>query len=354
MVPGPLPREPLAMPLATLEQYTQMLDAAASGGYALPAVNVTSSETLNAAIRGFAESGSDGIIQITVSAAEFLAGTAGGDALAGACAFAEFAHVIAGRAPILVALHTDHCPPEHVADLLEPLVHESELRARRGARPLFHSHMFDGSSLPLDENLRTSRGLLDRCARIGVVLEVECGVVGGEEDGIRGPDGPRDELYTTPADLLRVAEELGTGEHGRYLVAATFGNVHGVHAADVVQLRPEILRAGQEALAEHVAGRRFAYVFHGGSGSSVEELDAAIAYGVVKVNLDTEAQYAFTRAIAGHVLDHWDGVLKADGGIGDKRAYDPRSWGRAAESAMADRVRTACIQFGSAGRSLVA
>jgi fructose-bisphosphate aldolase, class II len=342
------------MPVATSEEYGQMLDAAAHEAYALPAVNVTSSETLNAAIRGFAEARSDGIIQITVAAARYLAGAAGGDPLTGARAFGQFGHLVARDAAVLIALHTDHCPPEHVGDVLEPLVHESELRVVRGTPPLFHSHMFDGSTLPLAENLRIARGLLERCARIGVALEVECGVVGGEEDGIRGPDGPRSELYTTPEDLMQVAEVLGTGERGRYLVAATFGNVRGVHAPGAVQLRPDILRAGQQALADRLPGGRFAYVFHGSSGSSESELAEAITYGVVKVNVDSDGQYAFTRAIAGHVLDHWNGVLKVDGGIGDKRAYDPRSWGRAAEAAMAERVRAACVQLGSAGRSLVA
>jgi fructose-bisphosphate aldolase class II len=339
------------MPLATPDQYGQMLDTALAHGHALPAVNVTSSGALNAAIRGFAEAGSDGIVEITVGAAEFFSGAVKGDALTGARAFAQFAHVVAGPAPVLIALHTDHCPPGHVADFLEPLIGESEARVADGRPPLFQSHMFDGSTLPLAENLRTARPLLDRCSRMGVALEVECGVVGGEEDGISGPTGPRDELYTTPEDLMRVADALGTGERGRYLVAATFGNVHGVHEPGAVQLRPEILRAGQEALAVRSPGHRFAYVFHGSSGSSDAELAEAISYGVVKVNLDSDAQYAFTSAVAAHVFDHWRGVLALDG-VGDKRAYDPRSWGRAAEAAMAERVRRSCEQLGSAGRSL--
>jgi fructose-bisphosphate aldolase class II len=340
------------MTLATPEQYGDMLDAAADGRYALAAINVTSSETLNAAIRGFAEAGSDGIVQTTVGGASFIAGASGGDALAGARALAQFTHVIAARAPVLIALHTDHCPPEHVSDFLAPLIRDSQERVARGEPPLFNSHMFDGSSLPLEENLRIARGLLDECSGAGLALEIEVGVVGGEEDGIRGRAGPREELYTTPADLLRVADALGTGEHGRYLLAATFGNVHGVHAPGTVELRPKILQAGQDALAERAPSRRFAYVFHGSSGSSEAELAEAISYGVVKVNLDSDAQYAFTNAIAGHVFDHWRGVLKLDG-IGDKKAFDPRSWGRAAEAAMAERVHTACDQLGSAGRSLV-
>jgi fructose-bisphosphate aldolase class II len=339
------------MPLATTTQYGEMLDAAAVGRHALPAVNVTSSETLNAAIRGFAEAGSDGIVQVTVGGASFIAGADGGDALTGARALAQLAPVVADRAPVLIALHTDHCPPERAADFLEPLIADSEERVARGEAPLFGSHMFDGSTLPLEENLRIARGLLERCARAGIALEVECGVVGGEEDGIRGPAGRREELYTTPADLLRVADVLGTGEHGRYLVAATFGNVHGVHAPGTVQLRPQILQAGQEALEQRTPSARFAYVFHGSSGSTEAELAEAISYGVVKVNLDSDAQYAFTNAIAGHVFDNWRGVLKLDG-VGDKHAFDPRSWGRAAEAAMADRVHAACEQFGSAGRSL--
>jgi len=336
------------MPLATPEQYRAMLDAAAAGRYALPAVNVTSTETLNAAIAGFAQARADGIVQVTVGGASFLGG---GDALTGARALAQLAPVVAQRAPVLVALHTDHCPPEHVGDFLEPLIADSEARVERGELPLFRSHMFDGSSLPLEENLRIARGLLERCAAAGMALEVECGVVGGEEDGIRGPSGPREELYTTPADLLHVADALGTGERGRYLVAATFGNVHGVHARGTVELRPQILEAGQTALAERRPDARFAYVFHGSSGSTAAELAEAISYGVVKVNLDSDAQYAFTNAVAGHVLDHWRGVLALDG-VGDKGAFDPRSWGRLAEAAMADRVRGACEQFGGAGRSL--
>jgi len=329
--------------IPTAAQYGEMLDAATAGGYALPAVNVTSSETLNAAIRGFVEAGSDGIVQVTVGGASFIAGADGGDAFTGARAFAQFARVVAEPAPVLIALHTDHCPPDHVSDFLEPLIGEA----------LFHSQMFDGSTLPLEENLRIARDLLERCAQAGIVLEMECGVVGGEEDGITGPTGPREELYTTPADLMRVVDVLGTGEHGRYLVAATFGNVHGVHAPGAVELRPKILEAGQEALAQRDPSQRFAYVFHGSSGSSEAELAEAIGYGVVKVNLDSDAQSAFTSAIAGHVLDNWRGVLRLDG-VGDKHAFDPRAWGRVAEAAMADRVRLACEQFGCAGRSLVA
>jgi fructose-bisphosphate aldolase, class II len=341
------------MGIPTTDQYAAMLDAAAADGYAYPAINVTSSQALNAAIRGFAEARSDGIVEVTTGAGQYLAGPSG-DAARGARALAAFAHEVADAYPVTIALHTDHCPPEQVDSFLRPLLSESRARHERGERPLFHSQMFDGSTLPLDDNLHLSSDLLEECAAAGVVLELECGVVGGEEDAVSAVGVPTERLYTTTDDLLRVADELGTGERGRYLLAATFGNVHGVYAPGHVKLRPEVLRDGQEALARAHSGARFQYVFHGSSGSSDADVRAAISYGVVKINVDSDAQYALTRAIADHVLVHYSGVLKVDGGIGDKKAYDPRAWGRRAEAAMAERVTAACELFGSAGRSLTA
>jgi fructose-bisphosphate aldolase class II len=337
--------------LPSPEQYAAMLDGAAAGSYAFPAINVTSTQTLNAAIRGFADAGSDGIVQVTVGGARYWSGQAD-DALTGALALAAVGHELAARAPVAVALHTDHCPPEHADAFLRPLLAASRVRRERGEAPLFHSHMFDGSSLPLDENLAISAELLEECRALDIVLEIECGVVGGEEDGIGGGDIDRERLYTTTEDLLRVAAALGTGERGRYLLAATFGNVHGLYAPGHVQLRPEILGDGQNALAQAHPGARFEYVFHGSSGSTPDELRAAVANGVVKVNLDSEAQYAFTRAIAGHMFANYNGVLAVDGGVGDKRAYDPRAWGGAAEAGMAARVAQACADLGSAGHTI--
>jgi fructose-bisphosphate aldolase, class II len=341
------------MGIPTSQEYAAMLDAATAGGYAYPAINVTSSQTLNAAIRGFAEAGSDGIVEVTTGAGEYLAG-ASGEAARGARALAAFAHEVAEAYPVTIALHTDHCPPEQVDTFLRPLLAESRARHRREERPLFNSQMFDGSTLPLEDNLRLSSELLEECAAAGVVLELECGVVGGEEDAISAAGVPAERLYTTTDDLLRVADELGTGERGRYLLAATFGNVHGVYAPGHLELRPEILREGQEALARTLPGARFQYVFHGSSGSSDADIRAAISYGVVKINIDSDVQYALTRAIADHVLVNYSGVLKVDGGIGDKKAYDPRAWGKRGEAAMAERVAAACELFGSAGRSLTA
>jgi fructose-bisphosphate aldolase class II len=338
--------------LATTEQYAALLDAASAGGYALPAVNVTSSQTLNGTMRGFAEAGADGIIQVTTGAAEYLSGAASDMAL-GARALAEYARVLADRYPVLIGLHTDHAPPEKFDGFVRPLIEESRRRRRRGEQPLFHSHMFDGSTLPLTENLEFSARLLEELAPLNVVLEVESGVVGGEEDGIAGPEAGRSELYTTTEDLMEVVDALGAGDRGRYLLAATFGNVHGVYAPGNVKLRPEVLRDGQLALAEKRPGARFQYVFHGSSGSEPDQVREAIASGVVKINLDTDAQYAFTRAIADHVFSNYDGELRVDGEVGRKSAYDPRAWGRKAEASLAQRVAEASQLFGSAGRSLL-
>jgi fructose-bisphosphate aldolase class II len=277
------------MPSATAHQYPEMLDRAAEGDYALAAVNVTSSETLNAALRGFAEAEADGIVQYTPGGAEYVSGAVVRNALPGARGFAQFAHALAAASPVLIALHTDHCPPSRVDDWLQPLLAESERRVAAGQAPSFHSDMFDGSTLALDDYLRIAVGLLAECSKMDVVLEVECGVVGGEEDRLAGPVANRDKLYTTPEDLLRVADVLGVGDRGRYLVAATFGNVHGTYAPGNVKLCPEILRAGQDALANAHPGAHFQYAFHGSSGSRQHDLDEAISFGVVKVNLDIDA-----------------------------------------------------------------
>jgi fructose-bisphosphate aldolase, class II len=339
--------------IATTEQYAAMLDGASAGGYALPAVNVTSSETLNGTMRGFAEAGADGIVQITTGAAEYLSGGAIKDMALGARALAEYARILADRYPVLIALHTDHAPPAKFDAFVRPLIDESRRRRQRGEQPLFHSHMFDGSTLPLAENLSFSARLLRELAPLDVLLELESGVVGGEEDGIAGPQAGHSELYTTTEDLMQVVDALGAGERGRYLLAATFGNVHGMYAPGNVKLRPEVLRDGQLALAEKRPGARFQYVFHGSSGSEPAQVREAIAHGVVKINLDTDAQYAFTRAIADHVFTNYDGVLRIDGDVGRKSAYDPRAWGRTAEAALAQRVAEASHLFGAAERSIL-
>ena len=338
------------MPIATPEIYAEMLDRAKQGGFAYPAINVTSSETVNAALRGFADAGSDGIIQVSTGGAEFGSGTKVKDMVTGAVALAEFAHVVAEKYSIHVALHTDHCQKEKLDGYVRPLIAVSQERVNRGENPLFQSHMWDGSAIPLEENLQIAAELLGKAAAAKIILELEIGVVGGEEDGVVGE--MNEKLYTTPSDALRTADVLGTGDKGRYMLAATFGNVHGVYKPGNVKLRPEVLKEIQDAVGGKVGKERpFDLVFHGGSGSELDEIREAVSYGVVKMNVDTDAQYAFTREIAGHMFVNYDGVLKIDGEVGSKKAYDPRSYLKLAETGMAVRVQRACEDLLSAGTS---
>jgi fructose-bisphosphate aldolase class II len=340
------------MPIATPETYAQMLDRAKEGRFAYPAINVTSSQTLNAALQGFADAGSDGIVQVSTGGAEYLAGQKVKDMVTGAVALAEYAHVVAAKYEVTVALHTDHCPKDKLDGLMRPLIAISQERVAAGREPLFQSHMWDGSAVELGENLDLAEELLAACAKARIVMEMEIGVVGGEEDGVDN-SGENEKLYTTPGDALLTAEKLGTGENGRYLLAATFGNVHGVYKPGNVKLRPAILKAIQDEVGAKVGRERpFDLVFHGGSGSLLEEIRETLDYGVVKMNVDTDTQYAFTRPVAAHMLSNYDGVLKVDGEVGNKKQYDPRSWGKAAEVSMAARVAQACEDLRSAGTSL--
>jgi fructose-bisphosphate aldolase, class II len=336
------------MPIATPEIYAQMLDTAKQRGYAFPAINVTSSQTLNAALRGFADANSDGIVQISTGGAEYLSGAAVKNMVVGASALAEFAHIVADRYPIHVALHTDHCPKDKLDGYMRPLIAISRERVQRGQEPLFQSHMWDGSAVPLKENLDIAAELLEQCAAARIIMEMEIGVVGGEEDGIVGEINEK--LYSTPEDALATAETLGLGERGRYILAATFGNVHGVYKPGHVKLRPSVLKDIQEAVGQKYGKEKpFDLVFHGGSGSALEEIREAISYGVVKMNVDTDTQYAFTRPIADHMFRNYDGVLKVDGDVGSKKAYDPRAYGKAGEAGMTQRVVRACEDLLSAG-----
>ncbi len=342
------------MPIATPEVYAEMLDRAKANEFAYPAINVTSSETLNAALRGFAEAESDGIVQVSTGGAEFASGTKVKDMVTGATALAEFAHVVAEKYPVNIALHTDHCPKDRLDGFVRPLIKISQERVANGRNPLFQSHMWDGSAVPLDENLKIAAELLDETAKAKIILEVEIGVVGGEEDGVAHEINEK--LYTTEDDYLKTIDALGAGKKGRYLLAATFGNVHGVYKPGNVQLRPAVLKRGQEVAAEKLgqpAGSKpFELVFHGGSGSLLEEIHEALSYGVVKMNIDTDTQYAFTRPITDHMFKNYDGVLKIDGEVGNKKTYDPRSYLKIAEQAMAARVTQACDDLRSAGRML--
>ncbi len=341
------------MPIASPETYRAMLDGAKAGRYAFPAINVTSSETLNAALKGFAEAESDGIIQISTGGAEFLSGLRNKSMPLGARALAEFAHVVADAYPVHIALHTDHCQPDRVDGYIRPLLAMSRQRRSEGLGPLFQSHMLDASALPLEDNLGLASALLDECAGVDVILELEIGIVGGVEDTMDHEGVDKAKLYTSPEDMLRTAEVLGTGERGRYLLAAVFGNVHGVYKPGAVELRPSILRDGQEAMeARYGPDGRHDLVFHGGSGSTLEEIHETLGYGVVKMNIDTDCQYAFTRPIADHMFTNYAGVVKVDGEVGDKKVYDPRSYMKKAEQAMSERVIAACLELKSAGHHI--
>ena len=340
------------MAIATPEVYAEMLQTAKEKGFAYPAVNVTSSQTLNAAIRGFAEAGSDGIIQASTGGAAYWSGASKKDMVVGSLAFAAYAREVAKQYDVNIALHTDHCPKDKLDGFVLPLLAESEKAVARGEDPIFNSHMWDGSAIDLDENLKIAAELIERTSKANLVLEVEIGAVGGEEDGVEGAID--DSLYTTVADAIKTVEAIGLGEKGTYMAALTFGNVHGVYKPGNVHLRPELLKEIQtEVGAKYGKGDKpFYLVFHGGSGSTEQEIADAVSYGVIKMNIDTDTQYAFTRPVAGHMFSNYDGVLKVDGEVGNKKTYDPRVWGAAAEAGMAARVVEACQQLGSVGTSL--
>ena len=342
------------MPIATPEVYNQMLDTAKKGGFAFPAINCTSSETINAAIKGFAEAESDGIIQFSLGGAEFGSGLGVKNKVAGAKALAAFAHEVAQHYDVNIALHTDHCQKEVLDEYVRPLIAFSQERVDRGELPLFQSHMWDGSAVPIDENLEIAQELLAKAHAANIILEVEIGVVGGEEDGVEAKAGAN--LYTNEADFEKTVDALGTGENGRYMLAATFGNVHGVYKPGNVKLRPEVLDMGQKVASRKLGldegAQPFDFVFHGGSGSEKEKIEEALRYGVIKMNVDTDTQYAFTRPVAAHMFSNYDGVLKIDGEVGNKKTYDPRSYLKKAEAAMTERVIESCQDLHSVGKTV--
>jgi fructose-bisphosphate aldolase class II len=339
------------MAIATPEVYVEMIDRARAGRFAYPAVNVTSSQTVTAALQGFAAAGSDGIIQVSVGGAEYASGSTVKDRVAGSLALAAYAAEVAKGYPITVALHTDHCVKANIDSWVRPLLEIEAAQVRAGKLPTFQSHMFDGSTVPLGENLVVAAELLELSQAARTILEIEIGVVGGEEDGHEA--AINEKLYTTVEDGLATVEALGLGEKGRYLTALTFGNVHGVYKPGAVKLRPALLKEIQDAVGAKVGkANPFDLVFHGGSGSSAAEIAEAVDNGVIKMNIDTDTQYTFTRPVVEHMFKNYDGVLKIDGEVGNKKAYDPRAWGKLAEGGMAARITEACEQLRSAGHSI--
>jgi len=338
------------MPVPDSATFQRILKTAQAGDYALASINVTSSNTVNAALAAFAESKSDGIIQISTGGGEHASGPVK-DMAYGAIALAEYVQRIAEKLPVYIALTTDHCVPAKVDTFLRPLIAEAKRRKDAGLPSLFNGHMFDGSELPMNQNLALSHELLALMAPLGLVLEVEAGVVGGEEDGIDNTAVGHDKLFTTPEDMVQVYESLR--ELGPFTLAATFGNVHGVYKPGNVKLKPTILRDGQAAVtAKYGADARLDLVFHGGSGSLLSEIHETLAYGVIKMNVDTDCQYTFTRPIVDHLFKNYDGVLRVDGEMGDKKVYDPRSYMKKAEAGMKARVLQACEDLRGLGRTI--
>lgn len=339
------------MPIATPKQYKQMLESAKKGGYAFPAINVTSMSTANAAIKAFADKKSDGIIQVSTGGGKFASGSVGDMAL-GAISIAQHVHLVAEKYNILIALHTDHCHPKYVDTFMLPLVAETEKRRAAGLPNLFNSHMFDGSELPLAENIKTSKMLLERFVKSELILEVETGIVGGEEDGHTSDHSHADKLYTTTDEMVAIAKALRP--IGTFMYAATFGNVHGVYKPGNVKLKPTILRDGQAAVAKEFGVEAEHYlVFHGGSGSGIDEIHETLRYGVVKMNIDTDTQYAYTRPVVDYMFKNYDQVLKIDGEVGSKKHYDPREWLKSAEKGMTERIALACDVLRSSGKTLL-
>lgn len=342
-----------AMPIATHEQYCQMLDRAKTEKFAYPAINVTSLETLNATLAGFAAAKSDGIVQVSTGGGKHASGALGNMPL-GAIVLAEAAHRLAEEHGVLIALHTDHCHPEFVESFLDPLLDYSRDRIAKGGRALFQSHMLDGSVLPTAENLALSAKYHARCAEMDIILEIETGVVGGEEDGHDTSGVDKEKLYTTPEDMVMAHELLAP--IGRFMLAATFGNVHGVYKPGNVKLQPKILAEGQAAVtAKHKTGDNpLDLVFHGGSGSTLAEIHETLDYGVIKMNIDTDCQYTFSRPIVDHVMKNYDGMLKIEGEVGNKKVYDPRAYLKKALEGMKQRIVGATHDLRSEGRSLLA
>ena len=328
-----------------------MLARAKKGAFAYPAINVSSSQTIIAAIRGFAEAQSDGIIQFSWGGAEYASGSTVKNMVDGALALAEYAHIVAKNYNVNIAIHTDHCPAEKLDGFMRPLLVIGAQRIASGKAPLFNSHMWDGSAVSMVENMKISKELLAMSKAARTILEIEIGVVGGEEDGVEAKHDAK--LYSTPEDALMTLETLGADD--LYTIAATFGNVHGVYKPGNVVLQPKILATLQDAVSKKLgmaAGSKpMNLVFHGGSVSLLSEIRESLDYGVIKMNIDTDTQYAFTRPVVDHMLKNYDGVLRIDGEVGNKKLYDPRAWGKAAEAGMAARVVRGCEDLRSVGTS---
>ena len=342
------------------ETYQQLVAACKAGGYALPAVNVIGTNSINSILEAASRNKSDVIIQLSNGGAQFFGGAGLADAqtakVLGAVSAAQHVHLMAQHYGVCVVLHTDHA---HKAMIpwVEAMIEHSADSFKKNGRPLFSSHMLDLSEEQLTENLAECRRILAKLTPLGMSLEIELGVTGGEEDGVGSEDlGAADHsrLYTQPEDVLLAFDTLRPVGH--FSVAASFGNVHGVYAPGNVKLRPEILNASQKLIQErHGLEKAVNFVFHGGSGSDKKDIASAISYGVFKMNIDTDTQFAFAQGVGDYVTKNPEAFrsqIHPETQKPLKSLYDPRKWLRAGEKTLGARMDEAFKDLGATGRSL--
>lgn len=349
--------------VVTGKDYLTLVAAAKAGGYALPAVNVSSSSTINAVLEAAAKNQADVIIQLSNGGAQFYAGQGMKDGskakVLGAVSAAQHVHLLAEHYGVCVVLHTDHAN-KSLIPWVDALLDHGEAFYKQHGKPLFSSHMLDLSEEPMEFNLNECARVLKRMAPLNMSLEIELGVTGGEEDGIGSEleeSADNSHLYTQPEDVLQAYERLSP--IGHFSVAASFGNVHGVYKPGNVKLRPEILRNSQVLVEQrHKTGAKpLNLVFHGGSGSEKDKISEAVSYGVFKMNIDTDLQFAYSEAIGKFVSENPKAFLYQVDPETDKpykKFYDPRKYLRLAEENMVARLNEAFVDLGSKGKSLAA
>ena len=337
--------------VATGDEVQDIFKYAKEKGFALPAVNVIGSSTINAVMETAAELNSPVIIQFSNGGAQFNAGKglSNGDqkaAVAGAVAGAKHIHQLAEAYGATVILHTDHCAKK-LLPWIDGLLDASEEHFAQTGKPLYSSHMIDLSEEPIEENIEICKEYLERMSKMGMTLEIELGITGGEEDGVDNTDVDDSKLYTQPEEVAYAYEELSKVSP-RFTIAAAFGNVHGVYKPGNVKLTPKILKNSQEYISEkyNVGHNHIDFVFHGGSGSTLEEIREAIGYGVIKMNIDTDLQYAFMTGVRDYIQDKKDYLQSQIGNPEgedqpNKKKYDPRVWLREGENTFVARLKQA-------------
>ena len=341
--------------VATGDEVQEIFKLAKEKSFALPAVNVISSSSINAVLETAKELNAPVIIQFSNGGAVFNAGKGlknenQSAAIAGSIAGAKHVHTMAKAYGVPVILHTDHCAKK-LLPWLDGLIEASEINFKEKGYPLFSSHMIDLSEQPIEENMAICKKYLERMSKIGMTLEIELGITGGEEDGVDNTDVDDSKLYTQPEEVAYAYEEL-IQVSDKFTVAAAFGNVHGVYKPGNVKLTPKILKNSQEFISKkhNLEHNYIDFVFHGGSGSSVDEIREGISYGVIKMNIDTDLQYAYMEGIRDYFNDKSE-YLKTQIGnpegedVPNKKHYDPRKWVREAELSFKDRLKQAFIDL---------